>query len=110
MAARAERILDDLRQRRPCAPSLVRGRALVDHRREQRVCEANRPVLALDHLRGERGLELGVVTPTRREHLARWTADGRHEQEGLRVAAAGKSVEACAHKSFQRLGNTERLS
>ena len=54
VAGAVERIRDDRGEASVCAPSLVRGHALVDHRGEQRVREANRPVRALDYMSVER--------------------------------------------------------
>jgi hypothetical protein len=68
---------------------------LVEHRRQQRVDEANRPVLALDHMRLDRGLE-GVCCNARpsQERLG-WRAEDRGERE--RLAGGGREIgDPCA--------------
>jgi hypothetical protein len=103
-----DRIVDDLRNESVYAASLVRGYALVDDRREERVREANRPVLMLDHVRGKSGLEHVLRDAHVRNERRRWTAQCRCEQQAL-ARARRKSIEACAHESLQRCGNVQRL-
>jgi hypothetical protein len=51
-----ERVFDDSRKASVNTPPLL-TQVSVENRRQQRVGEANRPVLALDHLRDERRVE-----------------------------------------------------
>ena len=108
VAGAVERIRDDQGEASVCAPSLVRGHAVVDHRREQRVREANRPVRALDHTRGKRAIEYVLGDVQACEELDGRTAHGRCEQQRLSCCRR-QLVEACSHQSLERLWNTERL-
>jgi len=108
VAGTVERIRDDQGEASVCAPSLVRGHAVVDHRREQRVREANRPVRALDHTGGKGAIEYVLGDVQACEQLGGRTARGRCEQQRL-LCCPRQLVDACAHQSLERLWNTERL-
>ena len=91
-----------------CAPSLVRGHAVIDHRREQWVREANRPAGALDHAGGDGWLERAVGDVQQREQFERRTPYGRCEQQ--RISSRRRQLfEACAHQSLERLREAKRL-
>ncbi len=108
VAGAVERIRDDEGEASVCAPSLVRGHAVVDHRREQGVREANRPVRALDHAGGKGAIECVLGDVEACEELGGRTARGRCEQQ-RRSRCRRQLVEACTHQSLERLWNTERL-
>jgi hypothetical protein len=79
-----DRIVDDLRNESVGAPSLVRGHALVDDRREQRVREANRPVLTLDPCAANAGSSTSSMTPTSAMSAADGLGAGRARDERAR--------------------------
>ena len=108
VAGAVERIRDDPGKASMCAPSLVRGHAVVDHRPEQRVREANRPVGALYHARGNCAIEDALADVQPFEELGGRTAHGRCEQQRL-SCVRGQLIETRANQSFERLRNTERL-
>ena len=96
-----------------CPPSLVRGDAVVDHRREQRVCEANRPVRDLDHTGGEGGIEDALGDVEGRRKQPRWT-DGQRPLRATATlefpAAAGRDVHAPGPPSDSGMGSGPRGS
>ena len=102
-----ERVLDDLRNSSVNASSLV-AQVEVENRRQQRVGEANRAVLALDHVRGDcRRERVGGNTCPLQERLRR-RPQCRGERE--RVARhRGKSGEPRADELVQPLRNRKRL-
>ena len=108
VAGAVDRIRDDLGDASVRAPSLVRRHALVDDRREQRMSEADRPVHALDHARGNCGIEYVLGDAQAREELGGRTAYGYGEQQRLSCWRR-QLVEACVHQSLQCLWNRKRL-
>ena len=108
VAGAVERICDDLGEASVYAPSLARRRAVVDHRREQWVREANRSVRALDHARGKGAIERTLGDVQACKELNGWTARGRHDQQRL-SRRRRQLVEACPDQSLQRFRNTKRL-
>jgi hypothetical protein len=89
-------------------PSFVRRHALVDDRREQRMREADRPVRALDHARGNCGIEYVLGDVQACQELPGRTADGYGEQERLSCRRR-QLVDAGAHQFFQCPWNRQRL-
>ena len=102
-----ERVLDDPRNSSVNASSLV-AQVEVENRRQQRVREANRAVLALDHVRGEcRRERVGRNTCPLQKRLRR-----RPQRRGERERVArhrGKSGEPRADELVQPLRNRKRL-
>ena len=89
------------------APALL-SQVAVENRRQQRVGEANRAVLALDHVRGDRRRERVGRNPRPLQERLRRRPECRGERE--RVARRrGKSGEPRADELVQRLRNRERL-
>jgi hypothetical protein len=72
------------------------------------VREANRPVLALDHIRGEGGPERIYRNARSLEERLRRTTQRGGERE--RLTGRGRQlVDPRAHELFERLGNREGL-
>ena len=70
--------------------------------------EAKCCLRALDHIGSDGGVEHALAYVQAREQLGERTTDSRREQQ--RVSCCRRQlVEACAHQSFERLWNTERL-
>ena len=61
MACAAERVFDDLGEPAVHALPLARRQPLIEHRREQRVREADRVLCELEHVLVERRLEYALL-------------------------------------------------
>jgi hypothetical protein len=108
MAGTEERILDDVREASVNGPPLV-PQIAVEDRRQQRVGEADRPVLALDHLRGERRLERVGCNARLAQNGLGGGAQCRGEREGP-AGWRGEPGDPRAHELLERLRNRQRLS
>jgi hypothetical protein len=100
-----ERIFHDSRDTFMDAPPLV-AEAAVKNGRQQRMGEANRPVLPLDHMRDECRVERGRRNARPLEKRRRRSAQCRGERERL-ARGRGESGDPRAHELFQPLGNRE---
>jgi hypothetical protein len=103
-----ERVFDDSRDPSVYAPPLP-AQVLVENRRQQRVGEANRPVLALDHARNDCRVEHVCRNARPLQEGLRGGAQRRGERERL-ASGRGESGDPRAHELLQRLGNRERLN
>jgi hypothetical protein len=102
-----ERILDDFCDAPVNAPPLL-AQVPVEDGRQQRVGEANRPVLALNHV----GNGSRVERVCRNARLLQERLGRRAQRRGERKRVAGGCGEPRnprAHELFERLGNLERL-
>ncbi|MFL6013184.1 MAG: hypothetical protein ACJ74P_02595 [Gaiellaceae bacterium] len=107
MTGAQQRVADDSRETFVNAAPLFAQR-LVEDGREQRVREANQPVLALDDMRGNRRFEDADGDARPPEQSLR----GRAERRGERERPAGgcrECVDPGAYELLERLGDRERL-
>jgi hypothetical protein len=107
VAGAEERIFDDFRDTSvdTCPPL---AQVQVEDRRKQRVREANRPVLALDHVCHCCRFERACLNARPLEQSLRRRAE--RCGEGKRLASGrGERVDPRAYELFERLGNRERL-
>jgi len=85
------------------------AQVLVEDRRQQRVREANHPVVALDHVRD--GGRFERVPLNARPLQARLRARAQRGGDRQRLASGRREcVDPRAHEFFERLGNWERLN
>ena len=107
MAGAEQRFVDDARQTSVNAPTLVAEVPIQDGR-EQRVREADHPVLALDHVRGDRGIER--IRRNARPCHQRLRHGSRCRGERQRLACRlGEPRDPRSHELLERPGNRERL-
>ena len=87
-------------------PQPIFAELLVEDRGEERVRESDCPVVALDHLRGDGGIECagGDTGPT--ENSLRGRPERRGQGEGI-TRRRGKAVDPRAHELLQGLRNRE---
>ena len=107
MTGAEQRVVDDPAIRRVNAPPLV-ARLRIEGRREQRVGEPNRPVLALDHVRGDGRVERVRRDARPLQERLRRRAQRRDERERL-ARGRRKRGDPRAHELVERLGNRQRL-
>jgi hypothetical protein len=106
VASLEERIVDD------CGDTAVhvdrlRTEVAVENRRQQRMRETNRSVLALDDVRGECGLERPRLEARSLQDGLRCRTQRRRERERL-ARRLREAMEPCAHEPFECLGNGKR--
>ena len=102
-----ERVVDDSGDPRVHALPL-RPELLIEHRGQERMGEANHPVLALDHAASTAGSSASGATPARSNSDSEVGAHGRGERERL-TRGLGQAGEPRAQQPFERLGDPERL-
>ena len=102
-----ERVFDDLRDTSVNASPLL-TEAVVEDRRKQRVGEANRAVVALDHVRGDRSFERVCLNTCPHQKRLRRCAERRGQRKRL-ASGRGEPGDPCTHEIFERFGNRERL-
>jgi hypothetical protein len=103
-----KRIFDEFGDARVNAPPLL-AKVVVEDRRQQRVGEADRSVVALDHVRNDCCVERVWDNTRPLQKSLRRRAQRRGQTERL-PRGRGKSGEPCAHEIFERRGNCERLN
>ena len=108
VARAEERVLDDSRDPQVNLPPLL-AEILVEDGREQRMGEANRPAVALDHVRDDRRVQRLRRNARPLEHGLRGRAERRGERERL-ARGRREAGDPRAHELLERLGNRQRLN
>ena len=107
MTGTEKRVVDDARN--PLVNAAPRrAEVLVENRRQKRVRETDRPVLALDDVRGERRLERVSRNAGTLEERLRRGAQRRRDGERL-ASERGQVGDPRAHELLERLGYREGL-
>lgn len=107
VARAGERIFDDSRDAFVNALTR-RAEILVEDRRQQRVGEANRAVLALDHVRGDRRVERICGNAGLLKERLRCRSQRRRQRQRL-PRGRRELGDPCAYEFLERLRNRERL-
>ncbi len=102
-----ERVFDDSRDASVNALALLAQVAVKDGR-QQRMGEADRPVLAFDHVRNDSRDERVCRNARPLKERLRRRAQRRGERERL-MSSRRETGDPRAHELFERLGNSKRL-